>query len=100
MTLTYEPLVVPLVYQVGPGWETVRVNVPDVALGAPLAPPVALKVRWYTPLSAVTGVSVILQVRMYSSVFPDPEVLCVQPGVVVGYEASEGSVPELMVMEA
>jgi len=46
------------------------------------------------------GVSVILQVRMYSSVAPEPEVLWVQPcPTVVGKAASVGSVPLAMVME-
>ena len=49
-------------------------------------------------MSPDVGVSVILQVRMYSSVLPDPEVVWVQPGVVVGKLASAGRLPEAMAM--
>jgi hypothetical protein len=75
------------------------VNVPDVALGAPLLPPVAKNVAWYVPMSLAVGVSVILHSSSYSVEVPEPVVAWVQPGVVVGSEASEGRAPEATVMD-
>ena len=93
----------PSVAQLGAGWATVSVQVPETALVPPLVPGVDRKVVGYTPFSVALGVSATGQVRMYSSVRPEPEVDWVQAGeldVEVASVACEGRVPELRVIDA
>ena len=86
--------------QVTVGAATVRVRVPEVALLPPLGEAVAENVRGYVPASAAVGVPVILQVRMYCSVVPEPDVDWAHPAPDANVRSPEtGRAPEAIVMD-